>query len=152
MSWNNINFDDKKIKKGQFYKNKKVFQIDDVDINKIVVSKKEPYGTKNMVKYFIGYNDNNVISLLCVRLPQMTDYPKKLNENVTMSFRANNKQLSKNYNKIWKKTEKLLAIDFESKPIYGDDDKYIKRMITVWLQIFITKKYPKKKHHASINR
>ena len=61
----------------------------------------------------------------------MTDYPKKLNENVTMSFRANNKQLSKNYNKIWKKTEKLLAIDFESKPIYGDDDKYIKRMITV---------------------
>ena len=43
MSWNNINFDDKKIKKGQFYKNKKVFQIDDVDINKIVVSKKE-YG------------------------------------------------------------------------------------------------------------
>ena len=61
----------------------------------------------------------------------MTDYPKKLNENVTMSFRANNKQLSKNYNKIWKKTEKLLAIDFESKPIYGDDDKYIKRMIAV---------------------
>ena len=47
MSWNNINFDDKKIKKGQFYKNKKVFQIDDVDINKIVVSQKEPYGTKN---------------------------------------------------------------------------------------------------------
>ena len=84
-----------------------------------------------MVKYFIGYNDNDVIRLLCVRIPQMTDYPKKLNENVTMSFRANNKQLSKNYNKIWKKIEKLLTIDFESKPIYGDDDKYIKRMIAV---------------------
>ena len=84
-----------------------------------------------MVKYFIGYNDNDVIRLLYVRLPQMTDYPKKLNENVTMSFRANNKQLSKNYNKIWKKIEKLLTIDFESKPIYDDDDKYIKRMITV---------------------
>ena len=84
-----------------------------------------------MVKYFIGYNDNDVIRLLCVRIPQMTDYPKKLNENVTMSFRTNNKQLSKNYNKIWKKIEKLLTIDFESKPIYGDDDKYIKRMIAV---------------------
>ena len=131
MSWNNINFDDKKIKKGQFYKNKKVFQIDDVDINKIVVSKKEPYGTKNMVKYFIGYNENDVIRLLCVRLPQVTDYPKKLNENVTMSFRANNKQISQNYNKIWKKIEKLLTIDFESKPIYGDDDKYIKKMIKI---------------------
>ena len=59
MSVNNIYFDDKKIKKGEFYKNKKVFHIDDVDVNKILVSKKEPYGTKNALKYFIGYNDND---------------------------------------------------------------------------------------------
>ena len=32
MSGKNINFDDKKIKKSQFYKNKKVFQIDDIDV------------------------------------------------------------------------------------------------------------------------
>ena len=30
-------------------------------INKILVSKKESYGTKNSLKYFIGYNDGNVI-------------------------------------------------------------------------------------------
>ena len=41
-----------------------------------------------------------------------------------MSFRANNKQLLKNCNKIWEKLKKLTKIDFESKPIYGDDDKY----------------------------
>ena len=40
-------FDKKKKKKSDFYKNKKVFQIDDVDVNKILVSKKEPYDTKN---------------------------------------------------------------------------------------------------------
>ena len=34
-------------KKNDFYKNKKSFQIDDIDVNKILVSKKEPYGTKN---------------------------------------------------------------------------------------------------------
>ena len=62
----------KKIKKCEFYKNKKVFQIDDVDVNKILASKKEPYGTKNALKYFIRYNDNDVIRLLCVRLPQMS--------------------------------------------------------------------------------
>ena len=90
MSEKNINFDDKKIKKSEFYKSKKVFQIDDVDINKILVSKKEPYGTKNALKYFIGYNDNDVIRPLCVRLPQMTDYAKKFNKNETMSFRVNN--------------------------------------------------------------
>ena len=46
MSGKNINFDDKK-KKSNFYKNKNAFQIDDVDVNKILVSKKEPNGTKN---------------------------------------------------------------------------------------------------------
>ena len=69
MSGKNINFEDKKIKKSDFYKNKKINRIDDIDVNKILVSKKEPYGTKNSFKYFIGYNDNDVIRPLCVRLP-----------------------------------------------------------------------------------
>ena len=69
----NINFDDKKIKKSDFYKNK-AFQIDDTDVNnKILVSKKEPNGTKNALKYFIGYNDD-VMRPLFLRLPQMTGY------------------------------------------------------------------------------
>ena len=58
MSGKNINFDDKKIKKSDFYKNKKVASIDNTDGNKILVSKKEQYDTKNSFKYFIGYNDN----------------------------------------------------------------------------------------------
>ena len=37
----------KKIKKSDFYKNKKVARINDIDVNKIWVSKEEPYGTKN---------------------------------------------------------------------------------------------------------
>ena len=56
----------------------------------------------------------------------MKGYVRKFDENATMSFRVNDKQLLKNYNKIWEKIEKLLDIDFESKPVHGDDDKYIK--------------------------
>ena len=56
-----------------FTKTKKAFQIDGIDINKILVSKKEPYGTKNALKYFIGYNDD-VIRPLFLSLPQMTGY------------------------------------------------------------------------------
>ena len=41
MNTKNINFDDKKILKSDFYKNKKAFQIDYIDVNKILVSKKE---------------------------------------------------------------------------------------------------------------
>ena len=42
MSGNNINFDNKKIKISDFYKNKnkKIFNIDSIDVNKILVSKR----------------------------------------------------------------------------------------------------------------
>ena len=40
MSGKSINFDDKKINKSNFYKNKKLFNIHDLDVNKILVSKK----------------------------------------------------------------------------------------------------------------
>ena len=139
----------KKIKTSNFYKNKKVFQTDCIDVNKVLVSKKKPYGTKNSFKYFIGFNDNDVIRPLCLRLPQMSGYARKFDENATMSFKANNKQLLKNYNKIWENVEKLLKIDFESKPVYEDDDKYIKTKIKIYAGSVIThfqsKKMPKEK-------
>ena len=49
MNGKTINFDNKKIKKVTFTKkqNKKIFDIDDIGINKILVSKKEPYGQNN---------------------------------------------------------------------------------------------------------
>ena len=50
MNGKNINFDDKKILKSDFYKNKKVFQIDDIDVDQILVSRKEPYGKKKKKK------------------------------------------------------------------------------------------------------
>ena len=46
MSGKNINFGVKKIKKSDFYKNKKVTSMDDIDSHKILVSKEEPYGKK----------------------------------------------------------------------------------------------------------
>ena len=66
-----------------------------------------------------------------------------------MSFRVNNKQLLKNHSKIWEKIEKLMRMDFESKPVYGDDDKYIKSKIKIYTDNMITnfhnKKMPKEK-------
>ena len=54
MSNKTINFENKKINKSNFYKNKKLFNLHDLDVNKILVSKKESYGTKSSFKYFIG--------------------------------------------------------------------------------------------------
>ena len=47
MSENVINFGDKKINKKDFYNNKKQFDIKDIDINKILISKTESYGENN---------------------------------------------------------------------------------------------------------
>ena len=75
---------------------------------------------------------------------------KKFNDNATISFRVNNnKQLSKNYNKMSEKTEKLIRINFESKLIYRDDDKYIKTKIKIYADSMVTnfhnRKMPKEK-------
>ena len=69
MNRKNINFDDKKVLKSDFYnKSKKIFNIDDIDFNKILVRKKEQYGKNNSFIYFIGHNDNDVIRPLCLKL------------------------------------------------------------------------------------
>ena len=100
MSVKNINFDNKKIRKSTFYKNKTINTIENINVNNILVSKKETYGNKNSFKYSIGYNDNDIIRPLCIRLPQMTGYAKEFNDNATMSFIVKDKQFFKNYTKI----------------------------------------------------
>ena len=100
MSGKSINFDDKKINKSIFYKNKKLLNIHDVDVNKILVSKKGSYGTKNPLKYFIGYNDDDVIRPLCIKLPQMIGYVKNFDSNKTLPFKVGDNKLLKKYNKI----------------------------------------------------
>ena len=149
MSEQNINFHERKIRKSTFYKNKNIYSIDDIGVNDILVSKKESYGTKRSFKYLIGYNDNDIIRPLCVKLPQMTGYVRKFDENAAVSFIVKNKQLFKKYTKIWETIEKLMKINFESKPVYGEDVKYIKTKIKMYAGSLITnfhnKKMPKEK-------
>ena len=53
-----------------------------------------------------------------------------------------------------KKIEDLLNINFESRPVYGNNDKYIKTKIKVYADSIFTNsdknEIPKKKHHASV--
>ena len=88
MSRSSINFNNKKMKKSDFCnKNKKIFNIDDIDVNKMLVSKKETYGKYNSSKYFIGYNDSSVIRPLYLFISQVTGYINELDKNkITMSL------------------------------------------------------------------
>ena len=79
----------------------------------------------------------------------MTGYARKFDENTTMSLIVKDKKLLKSYTKIWEATERLMKINFESKPVYGDHDKYIKARIKAYADSIITnfhnKKMPKEK-------
>ena len=47
-----VNFGDKKVNKSNFYQNKKLLKIDDINVNKVLVSKKEPrYGKTRVTSY-----------------------------------------------------------------------------------------------------
>ena len=114
MSAKGINFDDKKINKSNFYKNQKGLNIYDLDVNKILVSKKESYDTKNSLKYFIGYNDDDdgddddgVIRPLCIKLPQIIGYVKHFDSNKTMSFKVSDNKLLKKYHQNMGKSQQF---------------------------------------------
>ena len=55
---------------------------------------------------------------------------------------------------MWKKVEKLFKTEFNSKPVYGDDEKQIKAKIKTYGDCVITnfhnKKCQKKKLHAHV--
>ena len=63
-----------------------------------------------------------------------------------MSLMVKNKLLLENYDKIWKKIEELMSIDFESETTYGDDDdddKYIKAKMKTYKDSITTNFYNK---------
>ena len=66
-----------------------------------------------------------------------------------MSFIVKDKKLLKKYIKIWETIEELIKINFEIKPVYGEDVKYIKTKIKMYAGSIIThfhnKKIPKEK-------
>ena len=58
----------------------------------------------------------------------MIGYVRKFEGSTTMSFKISDKQLLKKYKQIWKRVQKLLKIESDCKPVYGDNDKYIKKI------------------------
>ena len=77
----------------------------------------------------------------------MIGYVKHLDSNKTISFKIIDNELLKKYNKIWERVSSFMNIKFDSEPVYGDNDKYIKTKIKLYEDRLITnfqgKKIPK---------
>ena len=117
MSGDSIIFDDKKIKKCNFHKSNKLVKIDDIDVDKILVSKKESCGTNTSFKYFIGYSDNDGIKSLCIKLPEMVGCVQHFESNKTMSFKVIDNNLLKKYISSLEKISSLVGKKFDSESV-----------------------------------
>ena len=80
-----------------------------------------------------------MMTLSCINLPQMTGYVKHFDSNKKTSFKVSGNKLLKKYNKIWEKITNVMDIEFDGEPVYGDGDKYIKRKIKMYEDIFKVK-------------
>ena len=64
-----------------------------------------------------------------MKRPLLIGYVEHFDSSKAMSLKANDNRLLKKYTKIWERVSSLMNIEFDSEPVYGDNDKYIKTKI-----------------------
>ena len=98
-----------------------------VNVDQIVVSDKFKHSDEGF-KYFIGYQEGEIVKPLCIILPQMSGYIKYFDKGgKNMSFMVKDDNVLDKYNKIWDKIKEKLNIKFHSMPVY--DETYIKAKV-----------------------
>ena len=127
MSEKTLKFNNIKINKKEFHKSKQVIDLDSVTTDKIVVSDKFRHSEEGY-KYFIGYQEDEIVKPLCIILPQMNGYIKYFeNGGKNMSFLIKNDEVWQKYEDIWEVIKNKQGIKFLSQPIY--ENKYLKAKV-----------------------
>ena len=125
--------DDKEYERNKysFQKDKKPININDVDIEKIVLSNKTPYGKHDANKYYIFYLSNG-FKPLCINIKNIKLYTNRMN------ILANDNELLR-YIEIWNKIETLFKEVTLNKKMFHCDpihNKYIKTKISSYNKNF----------------
>ena len=100
MNEKTLKFNNIKINKKEFHKSKQANDLDSITIDQIVVSDKFKHSEEGY-KYFIGYQEGEIVKPLCIILPQMNGYIKYFeNGGKNMSFMIKD-------DKVWDKYDKI---------------------------------------------
>ena len=127
MSEKTLKFNNIRVNKKEFHKSKQPIDLMSVNVDQIVVSDKFKHNNEGF-KYFIGYQEGEIVKLLCIILPQMSGYIKYFeNGGKNMSFLIKEDEVREKYEQIWDMIKNKLSIKFHSKPIY--DQKYLKAKV-----------------------
>ena len=100
MSEKTLKFNNIRLNKKEFHKSKEPIDLMSVNVDQIVVSGKFKHSDEDF-KYFIGYQEGEIVEQLCIILPQMNGYIKYFeNGGKKMSFLIKDNEVLDKYNKI----------------------------------------------------
>ena len=92
-----------------------------VNVDQIVISNKFKHSNKGF-KYFIGYQEGEIVKPLCIILTQMSGYIKYFESGgKNMSFLIKDDEVGEKYEQIWDVIKNKPSIKFHSKPIYDQN-------------------------------
>ena len=98
-----------------------------VNVDQVVVSDKFKHSDEGF-KYFIGYQEGEIVKPLCIILPQMSEYIKYFeNGGKYMSFFIKDDEVWEKYAEVWDMIKNKLSIKFHRKPIY--DQNYLRAKV-----------------------
>ena len=120
MSEKTLKFNNIRVNKKEFHKSKQPIDLDLVTVDQIVVSDKFKHSDEGF-KYFIGYQEDEIVKPLCIILPQMSGYIKYFeNGGKNMSFMIKDDNILDKYIEVWDKIKEKLNIKFHRKPVYDE--------------------------------
>ena len=127
MTEKTLQFNDIILNKKEFHRSKEPIDLFSVNVDQIVVSDKFKHNNEGF-KYFIGYQEGEIVKPLCIILPQMSGYIKYFeNGSKNMSFLIKDDEVWDKYDKIWDVIKDKLGINFHSEPVY--EYRYLKAKV-----------------------
>ena len=120
-----------------------------VNIDQIVISDKFGHNNEGF-KYFIGYQEGEIVKPLCIILPKMSGYIKQFEyRGMNMSFLIKDDEAWEKYEQIWDLIKNKLGIKFHSQPVY--DKKCLKTKVREYVGViktnFLGNDVPKENMH-----
>ena len=110
MSEKTLKFNNIRVNKKEFHKSKQPIDLMSVNVDQIVVSDKFKHSDEGF-KYFIGYQEDEIVKPLCIILPQMSGYIKYFESGgKSMSFVFKDGDVFDKYNEISDKIKETLNI------------------------------------------
>ena len=98
-----------------------------VNLDQIVISDKFKHNNDGF-KYFIRYQEVEIVKPLCIILPQMSGYITYFKYGgMNMSFLIKDNEVWGKYKQIWDLIKNKLGTKFHSEPVY--DKKYLKTKV-----------------------